>query len=80
MKKRFTDEQIIRILQEAQSSEGNIRGLCRRHNITEQTFFFAGATCTAASRCLTRGGLSSWRPGMPSSNVWRPSNFWSSMG
>lgn len=39
MKKRYTDEQIIRILREAESKEIPIRDLCKRHNITEQTFF-----------------------------------------
>ena len=38
MKKRFTEEQIIRILQEGEQAD-TIRELCRRHNLTEQTFF-----------------------------------------
>lgn len=38
MRKRFKEEQIIRILGEA-SDEVSIREVCRRHNITEQTFF-----------------------------------------
>lgn len=38
MKKRFTEEQIIRILREAEGGT-QIREVCRRHNITEQTFF-----------------------------------------
>ncbi len=38
MKKRFTEEQIIRILREAESGV-QIREVCRRHNVTEQTFF-----------------------------------------
>jgi len=37
-RKRFTEEQIIRILKESESA-GNIRDLCRVHNITEQTFY-----------------------------------------
>ena len=37
-RKRFTEEQIIRILKESESA-GNIRDLCRLHNITEQTFY-----------------------------------------
>ncbi len=39
MKRRFTEEQIIRILREAQTSGVQIWELCRRYNLTEQTFF-----------------------------------------
>jgi putative transposase len=39
MNKRFDEEQIIRILREADVSGVQIREVCRRHNITEQTFF-----------------------------------------
>jgi len=38
MKKRFTEERIIRILQEAESAN-NIREVCRKYNVTEQTFY-----------------------------------------
>jgi putative transposase len=38
MKKRFSEEQIIAFLREAESSR-SIRDVCRKHNITEQTFF-----------------------------------------
>jgi putative transposase len=37
-KKRFSEEQIIRILKEAEVSE-NVRDVCRKHNVTEQTFY-----------------------------------------
>ncbi len=37
-KKRFSEEQIIRILKEEEGS-GSIREVCRKHNITEQTFY-----------------------------------------
>ena len=38
MKKRFSEEQIIRILKEAEA-EGNARAVIRNHNISEQTFY-----------------------------------------
>jgi len=38
MKKRFTDEQIVRILQEAQAGM-SARDVCRKHKISEQTFY-----------------------------------------
>lgn len=38
MKKRFTEEQIIRVLQEGEQA-GSIREVCRRHNLTEQTYY-----------------------------------------
>ncbi len=39
MKKRFTDEQVIRILREAESRDELVKDLCKRHNISEQTFY-----------------------------------------
>lgn len=39
MKKRYSEEQIIRILREAEAKETPIKELCRRHGITDQTFF-----------------------------------------
>ena len=38
MKKRFSEEQIIRILKEAEV-EGNARTVIRNNNISEQTFY-----------------------------------------
>lgn len=53
-RKRFTEEQIIRILKEAESL-GNVREVCRQHNITEQTFYrwrnkFGGLEVSDAKR------------------------------
>lgn len=39
MKKRFSEEEIIGILREAEVDGAVIRDVCRKHNITEQTFF-----------------------------------------
>lgn len=38
MKKRFSEEQIIRILNEAECA-GTAREVIRKHNISEQTFY-----------------------------------------
>ncbi len=35
---RFSEEQIIGILKAGEVA-GNIRGVCREHNLTEQTFY-----------------------------------------
>ena len=37
-RKRFSEEQIIRILKEGEAAD-NIREVCRHHNVTEQTFY-----------------------------------------
>lgn len=39
MRRRFTEEEMIRILREGEGSEETIREVCRRQGITEQTFF-----------------------------------------
>lgn len=37
-KKTFSEEQIIRILREGEGSDC-IRDVCRKHNVTEQTYY-----------------------------------------
>lgn len=39
MKKRHSEEQIIRILREAEGGNVPIRDVCKQHNISEQTFY-----------------------------------------
>jgi putative transposase len=52
--KRFSEEQIIRILHEAESLD-NVREVCRQHNIAEQTLYrwrrqFGGLEVSEAKR------------------------------
>ena len=52
--KRFTEEQVIRILQEAESGLA-VADVCRKHNCSEQSFYrwkakFGGMTVSEAKR------------------------------
>jgi len=38
VKKRFTEEQIVKVLQEAEGGMP-VRDVCRKYNVTEQTFY-----------------------------------------
>ena len=38
MKQRFTAEQVVAILREADGKDAKVRDVCRQHGITEQTF------------------------------------------
>jgi len=53
-RKRFTEEQIIGILKEAEAGRNN-QEICRKHGITEQTFYrwrskYGGLQVSAARR------------------------------
>lgn len=52
MKKRFTDEQIIRVLKKSEAG-AKTSGLCRRHGIREATFYNRKARLEARM-CLRR--------------------------
>lgn len=39
MKRRFSDEQIVAILREGEGGADSIREVCRKHAITETTFY-----------------------------------------
>jgi putative transposase len=39
MKKRFTEEQIVAILREAEQTQSSTKDVCRKNGITEQTFY-----------------------------------------
>jgi putative transposase len=52
---RFSEEQIIHLLQQAERGEQSISLLCRAHGISEQTFYrwrqrFGGMTVSDAQR------------------------------
>ena len=56
-RKRFSEEQIIRILHEAETLD-NVREVCRHHNVTEQTVYrwrrqFGGMEVADAKRLRT---------------------------
>lgn len=50
---RFTDEQIVGALHEA-SGAGNIREVCRKHGITETTFYRWRAKCGGMQKAEVR--------------------------
>lgn len=39
MKKRYTEEQIVAILREAEQTQASTKDVCRKNGISEQTFY-----------------------------------------
>ena len=39
MKKRFSEEQIVRILRQAERAEQTVAEVCKQHGISEQTWY-----------------------------------------
>ncbi len=57
MKKRFSEEQIIRILQEAEAGT-KVKELCRKHGISDATYYnwkakYGGMTVSDAKKLKT---------------------------
>ncbi|MEK6683846.1 MAG: transposase [Nitrospirota bacterium] len=54
-RKRFSEEQIVKILRDAETSEATIGDVCRKHGISEFTFYrwrrkFQGLSISEARR------------------------------
>jgi len=54
-KSQWSEEQIIKILQEAEAGADTIQNICRKHSISEQTFYrwrqrFGGMSVSDAAR------------------------------
>jgi putative transposase len=48
-KSRFSEDQIVKILQEAESGKSSVEALCKKHGVAETTFYrwrakYAGAS------------------------------------
>ena len=60
-KSKFSEDQIVRILQEGQSGQMSQAGLCRKHGISQARTTFASAS-TAGWRPTTSSAFANWKP------------------
>ena len=49
MQKRFTEEQVVELLREAEKSDRSIGEECRAHNVSESAFYRCAITTAACS-------------------------------
>jgi putative transposase len=65
-KKRFSEEQIIGILRQAERGEKTIGEICRAHGVSEQSFYrwrqkFGGMQASEVRRLRELDGGAEWR-------------------
>lgn len=75
-KSRFSEEQIIGVLKEADAGM-KVADLCRKHGISDATFY-TGVAVTAAWMCRKRDDCGNWRKKISGSSSWWPTRRWTS--
>lgn len=67
-KSRFTDEQIVGFLKQAEAGMP-VKDLCRKGGFSDATFYTSGAHGLGGWTYPMPSGYVSWRPRMPSSSA-----------